>query len=102
MKIKKGDTIIVLQGKDKGKTAKVLRCFPAKEEILTDGLNLKKVHKRPKKQGEKGQVAQISFPIRACKVKVICPKCSKPSRMAIVRNGKIKNRKCKKCSSVID
>ena len=105
MKIKKGDNILIISGKDKGKTAKVLKSFPKERKILVDGVNLKKKHVKPKKQGEKGQVIKIPSPIDASDVKFICPKCSKATRLGykIINDlpdlsGQTKKlRVCKKC-----
>ncbi|KKW14698.1 MAG: 50S ribosomal protein L24 [Parcubacteria group bacterium GW2011_GWA2_50_10b] len=69
MHVKKGDNIIVLAGKDKGKTGKILRAMPKENRVLVDGVNLKKVHQRGKKSGQKGSVIEKSFPIHASNVK---------------------------------
>ena len=101
MKIKKGDNILIISGKDKGKTAKVLKSFPKERKILVDGVNLKKKHVKPKKQGEKGQVIKIPSPIDASDVKFICPKCSKATRLGYKIINDKKFRVCKKCKSEI-
>jgi len=98
MKIKKGDQVVVLKGKDRGKKAKVLRTFPKKAALLVEGVNLKKVHKSPKKEGEKGQIVEVSYPIPASKVKFLCPKCGKLTRIGYAED---KERVCKKCSEKI-
>ncbi|MBZ9572826.1 50S ribosomal protein L24, partial [Patescibacteria group bacterium] len=56
MKVRKGDQVLIVKGKDRGKKGKVLRGFPKEAKVLVEGVNIKKVHKRPKKEGEKGQV----------------------------------------------
>ena len=56
MKLKKGDSVLIIAGKDKGRTAKILKSLPKELKVLVDGINLKKKHVRPKKEGEKGQV----------------------------------------------
>src|SRR3989344_32475 len=101
MKIKKGDNVLIISGKDKGKTAKVLKSFPKERKILVDGVNLKKKHVKPKKQGEKGQVIKIPSPIDASDVKFICPKCSKATRLGYKIINDKKFRVCKKCKSEI-
>lgn len=101
MKIKQGDTIVVMKGKDKGKKAKVMRGFPALSKILIEGVNVKKVHKRAKKEGEKGQVVEIPFPLDVSRVKLICPKCNKAVRVGYQLNEKNKVRVCKKCKAEI-
>ncbi|MEK7501699.1 MAG: 50S ribosomal protein L24 [Patescibacteria group bacterium] len=71
MHIKKGDTVKILAGDDKGKTGKVVRAFPSDDKVLVEGVNMTKKHERAKKQGGKGQVVERAMPIYACKVKKI-------------------------------
>jgi len=70
MKIKKGDNVIVLAGKDKGKKGKVIRAFPKKGKVLVEGLNMTKRHQRPRKTSEKGQIMNIAMPIHVSNVKL--------------------------------
>lgn len=70
MHVKKGDNVIVLAGKDKGKTGKILKAFPKEDKVLVEGANLKKVHERPKKSGDKGSIIEKSFPIHVSNVKL--------------------------------
>ena len=102
MKIKKGDTVLIIKGKDKGKKGKVLRAFPKEMKILAEGVNLIKKHQRPKREGEKGKIVQVSHPIFVSKVKLICPKCSKPTKVGYKIEGGGKFRFCKKCKNIID
>ena len=69
MKIKKGDNVIVLTGKDKGKKGKVVRAFPKKGKVLVEGLNMAKRSQRPRKTSEKGQIMNIAMPIHVSNVK---------------------------------
>lgn len=101
MKIRKGDTILVVSGKDKGKKGKVLKSMPHGDRILVEGINLVKKHVKPKKQGEKGQIVQLPSPLSVSNVKIICPKCSKPARVGYKKEGKNKYRVCKKCQQEI-
>jgi large subunit ribosomal protein L24 len=71
MHIKKGDTVKVLSGDDRGKTAKVVRAFPAEGKVLLEGVNMVKKHERSRKQGGKGQVVERAVPIHASKVKKV-------------------------------
>ena len=71
MKIKKGDKVEVITGKDKGKKAPVVRAFPKIEMVLVEGLNLKKIHKKPRKDGQKGQVIEQAAPIHVSNVRLI-------------------------------
>ena len=69
MHIKKGDNIIILAGKDKGKSGKVVRALPKKNKVVVEGLNMTKRHQRPKKSGEKGTVISMAMPINVSNVK---------------------------------
>ncbi|MCX6789231.1 MAG: 50S ribosomal protein L24 [Candidatus Gribaldobacteria bacterium] len=97
MRIKKGDQVLIIKGKDKKKKGKVARTFPKTDKILLEGLNLKKTHKRPRKEGEKGQVVEIAAPLRVASVMFVCPKCGQAARLGYVVKGESKNRVCKKC-----
>ncbi len=99
MRIKKGDNVLIIAGKDKGKKAKVLKSFPSKGLILVEGVNIKKTHKRPKKQGEKGQIVEVSFPMNDCKAQIICSECNKPTRIGYKVEADNKVRICKKCQA---
>ncbi len=97
MKIRKNDKILVISGKYKGKTGKVLKAIPKQNKIVVDGVNIVKKHSKPKKQGEKGKVLQIPSPFLASKVKIVCTRCNKATRVGYnIKDGK-KNRICKKC-----
>lgn len=101
MKIRKNDQIKILSGKDRGKTGKVLRVMPSSGKILVEGLNLVKKHVRPKKQGEKGQRVSVPAAMDISNVMIVCPKCSKASRLGFKISEKNKFRICKKCKSEI-
>ena len=101
MKVKKGDNILVIAGKDKGRTGKIIRSLPKEAGVLVEGINLKKKHVRPKKQGEKGQIVQIPAMIDVSNIKIVCPKCGKATRIGYKIEGENKNRTCKKCDSTI-
>jgi large subunit ribosomal protein L24 len=97
MKIKKGDTVLIISGKDKGKSNKVLEVFPKKDNLLVAQINLRKKHQRPKKAGQKGQIVQIPGPIHISNVQLICAKCGKATRLGYKIIEKKKYRICKKC-----
>lgn len=101
MKLKKGDNVLIMTGKDKGKRAKILRTFPKEGLVLIEGVNIKKTHKRPKKEGEKGQVVEVAFPMSASKAQIVCPKCDKISRVGYKATEGGKKRFCKKCQGDI-
>ncbi len=71
MNVKKGDTVLVLTGKDKGKKAKILRSFPSAQKVLVEGINIKKKARRARKQGEKGQIVEVATPIHVSNVKKV-------------------------------
>ena len=101
MKVKKGDNVLIIAGKDKGRTAKIIKSIPKELKVLVEGINLKKKHVRPKKEGEKGQVVDIPAPMNVSNVKIICPKCGKATRIGYKTEGEVKNRICKKCKQII-
>ena len=70
MHVKKGDNIIVLAGKDKGKIGKILKAFPREAQVLVEGVNIKKVHERAKKSGTKGTIIEKNFPIHVSNVRI--------------------------------
>ena len=102
MSIKKGDTVIVLSGKDKGKQGKVLAAMPADRKVIVEGINVVSRHTRPRKQGEEGGILKKEAAMYACKVQKVCPKCNKPTRPAhkMLADGK-KVCVCKKCGAEI-
>ena len=99
MKIKKGDTVVVLSGKDKGKQGKVLGTVPGSLKVVVEGINMVTCHVKPRKQGETGGIVQREAAMYASKVQVVCPKCNKGTRIAHkIENGK-KTRVCKHCGA---
>lgn len=87
MKLKKGDKVMVIAGKNRGKTATIARAFPHEDMILLDGLNLVKRHRKPSAQNRKGQIVDKPMPIHASNVMVVDPKSGKPTRVKIVRDA---------------
>ena len=101
LNIKKGDTVIIRKGKDKGKTGKVIKVLPKENRVVVEGLNLVKKIKRAKKVGEKGEIVEVPRPISRANVMLICPSCKKPTKIGVIREGDKKFRKCKKCGAKI-
>lgn len=99
MKIQKDDKIIIISGKDRGRKGKVLKTFPKKGRVSIEGLNLVKKHRRPRKSGEKGQIISVPAPIDISNIKLVCPKCSKPTGINFEIQDKKKLRICKKCKT---
>ena len=82
MRIKKGDTVKVLSGNDKGKTGEVLEVIPKTQKIVVKGVNIRKKHVKPRRQNEEGGIITSEYPIHSSKVGVVCPKCGKVTRIA--------------------
>lgn len=99
MKIRKGDTVKILSGKDRGKTAKVLRVDSPEGKILVEGINLRKKHVRSKRQDKKGEIILIPTPLSVSKAMIVCPGCKKPARIGYKKDPGRKTRVCKKCNN---
>jgi large subunit ribosomal protein L24 len=107
MKIIKGDNVLVISGKDRTKTGKVLRSIPKDGRIVVEGVNIAKKSQKPRKQGQSGQIVSFSRPINVSNVKLICPKCGKASRVGykVIAQDNAAEKKtariCKKCLAEI-
>jgi len=102
MKIKKGDKVKILAGKDKGKTGKVLQVFAERNKISVEGINLLFKNMRPKKQGEKGQRIQFPAAMAISNIALLCPKCGQVSKIGHkILESKKKVRICRKCKEII-
>lgn len=101
--VKKGDNVIVLNGKDRGKKGKVLSVLPSKHMVLVEGVNMVTKHVKPKNQYQQGGLVNQESPINADKVMFVCSKCGAPTKVGkkFLDNGS-KARVCKKCDEVID
>ena len=102
MKVKKNDTVLVITGKDAGKTAKVLAAMPKANKVVVDGVNVQKKHKKARSAQEVSAIQNQSGPIDASNVMVVCPTCNKATRVAYQVEGDKKVRICKKCGAVLD
>jgi large subunit ribosomal protein L24 len=101
MKIKTNDTVLIVKGKDRGRTGKVSRALPRFLKVIVEGVNLRKRHQRPRRGGEKGKVVTLAHPLFVANVKLICSSCKKPARVGYVIEGSEKRRICKKCKAII-
>jgi large subunit ribosomal protein L24 len=101
MKLKKGDNIIVIAGKDKGKKGKIVRVLPVDNKVIVEGINMMKKHQRPRKSGEKGSIMNISMPLNASNVQISDPRDGKPSRIGSKIVGDKKVRIAKKSNQEI-
>lgn len=102
MTVKKGDTVVVITGKDKGKTGKVLEVSPKNNKVLVDGINIVSKHKKARNQQEQSGIIKKSAPIEASNVMVVCGVCGKATRVAHKEIDGKKVRVCKKCSASLD
>ena len=101
MRIKKGDTVQVLSGNDKGKKGEVLEVIPKDSKVVVKGVNVRKKHIKPRKQGEEGGIIPVECAIDSSKVNVVCPKCGKSTRVKYKIENDKKVRVCKKCGAII-
>ena len=110
LNVKKGDTVVVISGKDKGKKGKIMVAQPDDERVIVQGAAMVTRHVKPRKQGQPGGRIEKEGPIHASNVMLVCPKCDKPTRIAhklkeVEISGEKKQksvRVCKKCGKVID
>lgn len=100
--VRKGDNVIVLSGKDKGKKGKVLSVMPKSGKVIVEGVAMATKHKKPRSQADVGGILHQETPIYACKVMHICDKCGQPTRIArkVLDDGSIA-RVCKKCNEIL-
>lgn len=101
--VKKGDNVLVLTGKEKGKKGKILKVLSKEGRAIVEGLNMAKKHQKPTAVSPQGGIIEKEMPINASNLMLICPKCNKPTRVgrAILADGK-KVRVCKHCNEAID
>lgn len=102
MNIRKGDKVVVIAGKDKGKEGRVLATFPQKERVMVEHLNMAKKAMRPTQQNPQGGLVDIEVPVHVSNVKLVCPKCSEATRVNVRRDDGSRIRVCKKCGNDID
>ncbi|MBI3984881.1 MAG: 50S ribosomal protein L24 [Candidatus Levybacteria bacterium] len=101
MKLKKGDSVKVIKGKDKGKTGKVEKAFPSDNKVLIPNVNTYKRHLKARSQQQPSEIVTLTKPLPVANVAFICPKCKKQSRLGykIEKNSKL--RICLKCKSEV-
>jgi len=102
LKMKKGDTVVVIAGKDKGKKGKIVHTVPGEDKVIVEGVNMATHHQKPRKAGDQGGIVKKEVPIYACKVMTMCPRCHKPTRLQMeLSPGGEKSRVCKHCGNTI-
>lgn len=102
LNVKKGDTVVVIAGKDKGKTGKVLVAMPADNSVVVAGVNIISKHKKPRSAQDKGGIIKRENKIDASNVQIICGSCGKATRVGHSIDGDKKTRICKKCGASLD
>jgi len=108
MNIKKGDTVLIITGKDRGKQGTVSRAMPQDSKVIVEGLNIVKKHVRPQGQTRQGGVIEKAMPIQVSNTMLICTACGEPTRVAHGRRPMGSDQKlrpvrvCKKCHKVIE
>jgi large subunit ribosomal protein L24 len=108
MNIKKGDTVLIITGKDKGKQGTVSRALPQVSKVIVEGLNIVKKHVRPQGQIRQGGIIDKAMPIHVSNTMLICTECGKPTRVGHERRPMGADQKmrkvrvCKKCHKVIE
>ena len=103
MNVKKGDTVQIISGDDKGKKGKVLEAMPSSNRVLVEGINIQTKHTKPRRAGETGGIVKQEAPVSTSKVMVVCKKCNSVTRVAhtTLKDGS-KVRVCKKCNESLD
>ncbi len=100
-KIKKGDEVMVVSGKDNGKKGKVEKVFSRKNKVLVSGVNLYKRHLKARSQSQPSEIITITKPLPITNVIIVCPKCKKTTRVGFKIEKNSKTRVCKKCNAEI-
>lgn len=101
LKVRRGDTVRVLRGRDRGKKGKILSVIPKENRVIVEGINMVHKHVRPRRTGESGQRVEAPAPITVANVQLVCPQCKQGTRVSIRREGDTRERICKKCQAVI-
>ena len=102
MEIKKGDTVVILTGKDKGKKGTVIKASPADNKVVVEGLNMVTKHVKPRGANQPGGKVDQPAAIDASNVMLVCPVCGAPTKIAHEKADGKNLRKCKKCGAVLD
>lgn len=103
LKLRKNDTVAVIAGKDREKKGRVIEVLPHEERVLVEAVNYRKVHRRPTRDNPKGGIVQMEGTIAISNVMLVCPRCSKPTRVGytFLADG-TKQRICKKCREILE
>lgn len=103
MEIRKNDSVMVIAGKERGKTGKVLRVLPDKDRIIVERLNMVKRHSKPRGQQQPGGIVEKEAAIHASNIMIMCDKCNAPVRIGHkILNDEKKIRICRRCNEALD
>jgi len=107
MKLKKGDNVLIISGKDKGKRGVIEKAVPSENKIVVTGINIAKHHLKPSRKNPHGGIMDKLAPIEASNAVIICPHCTKPTRIGYKlikdeKGGRKKIRSCKKCQESLN
>ena len=103
MHVKRGDTVLVIAGKDKGKEGKVVAANPEANKVIVEGVAVAKKHQKARMQGQESGIIHKEMPIDASNVMRVCPKCGKPARVGVkVFEDGSKAKYCKKCNETFN
>ena len=101
MRIQKNDQVLIIKGKDRGKKGRVMRVFPKERSLLIEKMNYRTVFLRRTQQNPQGGIAKVEGRISVANVKLLCPRCSQPTRVSYsILADKTKQRTCKKCNEI--
>lgn len=101
MNIKKGDLVMILSGKDRGKKGKVMDVFPDDGKLVVEGRNIAKRHQKPSRNFP-GGIIEKPLALQTSKVMLVCPRCGEPHRLGAKTVGEKKVRVCRGCSEIVD
>lgn len=103
MRIRRGDRVVVLSGKDKGKKGKIIQALPQQERVKVEGVNMIKKHAKPTQKIPQGGIREMEAALPVSRVMLLCPACNKPTRIAkkLSVDGR-RVRTCKKCGEAVD
>ncbi|MFH1171302.1 MAG: 50S ribosomal protein L24 [bacterium] len=102
LRLRTGDTVQVLAGADRGKKGKIQQILVQERRVVVEGVNLRSKSVRSRRQGQKGEIIQYYASLALSNVLLVCPHCSKTTRVSVTRQGGKRQRLCKKCKQLIE
>lgn len=97
VRIRRGDVVKVLLGRDRGKTGKVIAVLPSEGRAVVEGVNIVHRHIRPKRRGERGQRVSVAAALPLARVQLVCSSCKRATRVQMRADGGVRRRVCRKC-----